>query len=169
MGYLGRVNSVQSYSLVSIRKIILLPSVLLLALVVGFTQVKFYQYYQLLFKPVDLKQTMVEYETELNRAKNLCERCARPRYLSGLAKYERYRVSKKTEFLNEAQKEFSAAVARNPYNPKINMLQGDIYILQDKNKEARKSYEMAMKHGWYALPAREKIKYLENSNKYLEP
>ena len=49
------------------------------------------------------------------------------------------------------------------------MLQGDIYILQEKNKEARKSYEMAMKHGWFALKAREKIKYLEHSNKDLEP
>ena len=41
--------------------------------------------------------------------------------------------------------------------------------MQDKNKEAMKSYEMAMKHGWFALTAREKIKYLENSNKDLEP
>ena len=169
MGYLGRVNSLQAESLISFRKIFLLPSILLFSLVLGFTQVKFYKYYQILFKPIDLKQTMVEYETELNRAKNLCERCARPRYLSGLAKYDRYRLSKKTEFLNEAQKEFSAAVDRNPYNPKINMLQGDIYTLQEKNKEARKSYEMAMKHGWFALPARKKIKHLENSNKDLEP
>jgi predicted Zn-dependent protease len=77
---------------------------------------------------------MVEYETELNLAKNLCERCARPRYLYGLAKYEQYMISKKTEYLNEAQKEFSAAVARNPYNPKINMLQGDIYIAGEKQR-----------------------------------
>ena len=49
------------------------------------------------------------------------------------------------------------------------MLQGDIYILQEKNKEAMNSYEMAMKHGWFTIPAREKIKYLENLNKDLEP
>jgi predicted negative regulator of RcsB-dependent stress response len=52
-------------------------------------------------------------------------------------------------------------VARNPYNAKINMLQGDIYILQEKNREAKKSYEMAMKHGWFALPARRKSNYLK--------
>ena len=132
MGHLGRLNSIHSSNFIYFRGKFLLPSVLLLALVVGFTQVKFYKYYQLLFKPFDLKQTMVEYETELNLAKNLCERCARPRYLSGLAKYERYRVTKKTDFLNEAQNEFSEAVARNPYNPKINMLQGDIYIAGEK-------------------------------------
>ena len=100
---------------------------------------------------------MDEYESELNLAKNLCESCGGPRYLLGLAKFGQYRATKKTEFLNEAQKEFSEALVRNFYNPKINLLQGDIYLLQGNKKDARQSYTMAMTHPWFTLQAQAKL------------
>ena len=62
-----------------------------------------------------------------------------------------------SKFSGWTEKEFSAAVARNPYNPKINMLQGDIYLLQGNKKDAKRSYEMAMKHPWFALQAKDKL------------
>lgn len=157
MGYLSRVNSPQAYGLISLRKVFVLPSVLLLALVVGFSGVYFYKHYQIKLKPVYLKQTMDEYESELNLAKNLCESCGGPRYLLGLAKLDQYRASKNNELLNEAQKEFSEALVRNVYNPKINLLQGDIYLLQGNIKDARQSYTMAMTHPWFTLQAQAKL------------
>jgi predicted negative regulator of RcsB-dependent stress response len=51
----------------------------------------------------------------------------------------------------------ATALARNIYNPKINMLQGDIYLLQGNKKYAKRSYEMAMKHPWLALQAKDKL------------
>ena len=74
-----------------------------------------------------------------------------------MAKLGRYQTTKNNELLNEAQKEFSEALVRNVYNPKINMLQGDIYLLQGNKKDAKRSYEMAMKHPWFALQAKDKL------------
>ena len=37
------------------------------------------------------------------------------------------------------------------------MLQGDIYLLQGNKKDAKRSYEMAMKHPWFALQAKDKL------------
>ena len=157
MGYLSRVNSLQPCGLISLRKVFVLPTVLILALVIGYAEVYFYKHYQIKLKPFDPKQTTDEYENELNLAKTLCESCSGPRYLSGLAKLGRYRTTKNIELLNEAQKEFSEALARNIYNPKINMLQGDIYLLQGNKKDAKRSYEMDMKHPWFALQAKDKL------------
>ena len=161
MEHLGRVNSIQPYSSVVLRKKFLLPSISLLALLVGFILVNFYKYSQIILKPVVLEQTPADYEMELNRAKTRCTHCAGPRYLSGMAKIDRYQITKNTELLNEAQKEFSEALDRSPYSPKINMLQGDIYNLQGKKEDAKHSYKAAMKHPWFFLPALEKIKNID--------
>ena len=157
MGYLSRVNSLQPYGLISLRKVFVLPTVLILVFLIGYAEVYFYQHYQIKLKPVNLRQTKDEYENQLNLAKTLCESCSGPRYLSGLAKLGRYRITKKNKFLDEAQKEFSEALVRNVYNPKINMLQGDIYLLQGNKKDARQSYKMAMKHPWFTLQAQDKL------------
>jgi hypothetical protein len=157
MGYLSRVNSLQPYGLISLRKVFVLPTVLILVFLIGYAEVYFYQHYKIKLKPVNLKQTADEYENQLNLAKTLCESCSGPRYLSGLAKLGRYRITKNNELLNKAQKEFSEALARNVYNPKINMLQGDIYLLQGNKKDARQSYKMAMKHPWFTLQAKDKL------------
>ena len=37
------------------------------------------------------------------------------------------------------------------------MLQGDIYLLQGNKKDAKRSYEMDMKHPWFTLQAQEKL------------
>ena len=43
------------------------------------------------------------------------------------------------------------------FSSKINMLQGDIYLLQGNKKDARQSYKMAMKHPWFTLQAKDKL------------
>ena len=160
IGYLYRKNAFEPFSFLTFRKKYFLPVYLFFVILVSFPVVSFYKYNQIIINPEISLQTQAQFEDKLNQAISLCESCWRPRYLFGVAKINRYQKTKKIELLNEAQKHLSEALARNPYSPKITMLQGNIYILQNKNKEAILSFEMAKKHPWYRSQALEKIKSL---------
>ncbi|MZH41935.1 MAG: hypothetical protein F3740_09045 [Nitrospinae bacterium] len=160
IGYLYRKNSFEPFSFLTFRKKYFLPIYLFFVIVACFPVVSFYKYNQIIINPEISLQTQAQFEDKLNQAISLCESCWRPRYLFGLAKINRYQKTKRIELLNEAQKHLSEALARNPYSPKITMLQGNIYILQNKNKEAIHSFEMAKKHPWYRSQALKKIKSL---------
>jgi len=167
--HLRRLSSNQPLKPVYLKKGLLLPSLLIVALLVGYALVNFYKYNEIILSPISPDHNLIEYERGLSRAKNICERCAGARYLSGLAKIDRYQMTKNKEFMNEAQKEFSEALVRNPYNAKIHLIQGDIFSFLGKMKVARNSYKMAMKHPWYTLSAVDKIKNLRNLKESVGP
>jgi hypothetical protein len=170
IGHLSRISPVQLYSdLVPLKKRFLFPFLQIVFLLAGFALVNFYKYNEIMLKSIDLGQTLAEYENELNRAKILCERCAGPRYFSGLAKIDRYQITKNKEFINEAQKEFAEALARNHYNSNLHMIQGDIYNLRGEKENARQSFKMAMRDPRYELPALRRIRNLGKNNNDLEP
>ena len=160
IGYLYRKNSFEPFSFLTFRKKYFLPIYLFFVIVACFPVVSFYKYNQIIINPKTSLSKQDKFENKLNHAISLCESCWRPRYLFALAKIKRYQDTKKKELLNEAQNYLSEALARNPYSPKITMLQGNIYILQNKNKEAIHSFEMAKKHPWYRSQALKKIKSL---------
>jgi len=170
MGLLYRESTAQVYNgSLFLKKSFTLPSIFFVALLIGFALSNYYKYNQIIFKNLPFSQTPSDIEYELRRAKNLCKQCGSPYYLSGFAKIEEYKKIKNPELLNEAQKEFSEALFRNPYNPEINMFQGDIYNLQRRKEDAKRSYKAAMKHPWYTLSALERIKTLEKKRSSVEP
>lgn len=162
MGLLYRVNSNQiNNKSVSLEKIYLLPTVSFVLLFIGLTLSNYYKYNQIMFYKLPFTQNQVDIEHEIRNTKLICSRCGWPYFLSGIVKLKEYTRIKNMGLLDEAQNEFSEALIRNPYRPKINMLQGDIYTLQGQKEDAKQSYKAAMKHPWYFLSALNKIKNID--------
>lgn len=78
-------------------------------------------------------------------AKNYCESCARPYFLSGLAHLENYRVSKDNHSLIKAEQELIEAVRRNPNDMGAYLKLADAKNLMKKFPEAKELYKKATK------------------------
>lgn len=151
-----------SISILRILKNRILHSIsFLLIIVIGITLASNYQYNQIIIDKVSNVKSLEEVEENLNQAKILCERCAVPFYISGFANLHEANKLQSSKLIDKAQQAFDEVIKRNPYNSKVYMTQGDIYLFQRKNQKAKKSYQMALRDSRYKEIALKKLKNLE--------
>ncbi len=132
-------------------------------IIIGIALLKYYQYNQIIIDKVPKTQSLAEMEQQLNQAKKLCERCGVPYYLSGFANLDEANKLQSSNLIDKAQQAFDGVVKRNPYNSKVYMTQGDLFLFQRKNKEAKYSYQMAMRDSRYKEIAQKKLDNLQKA------
>ncbi|MFT4579251.1 MAG: O-antigen ligase [Nitrospinales bacterium] len=130
---------------------------------IGFSLLNYYQYNQIIIEKVSKAQTLDEVEEQLGQAKNLCERCGVPYYLSGFANLDEAKKLQSSSLIDKAQQAFDELIKRNPYNSKVYMTQGDIFLFQRKNQKAIESYKMAMRDSRFKEIAHKKLESLKGA------
>jgi hypothetical protein len=140
------------------------PKAFIILIILGtFTIFQYYRYQHIVDHDIPYSRTVEEMSANATVAKEICSRCGKPHYLSGIVYLEAYRQSKNDQYLIHAEAEFNNALERNPHGLGTYMFLGNIRSLQGKRVEAKKDYERAMKDSRYKISAMEKIKNLEKN------
>ena len=142
---------------------VLFSTSVLSILLIGFSLLNYYQYNQIIIDKVPKAQSLAEVEQQLSQAKILCERCGVPYYLSGYASLDEAKKLQSSRLIDKAQQMFDELIKRNPYNSKVYMTQGDLFLFQRKKQKAIESYKMAMRDSRYKEIARKKLESLKEA------
>lgn len=138
------------------------PKWVVLSMVLGaFTIIQYYRYSRIISYDIPLSHSVEEVFANAERAKNLCSRCGKPYYLSGIIHLETFRQFKNLQELTLAEKDIKELIRRNPNSMGNFLVLGEIKNLQGNFNEASKYYEIAMKDPRYKVSALAGIKSLE--------
>ena len=107
--------------------------------------------------------------TDMDRAKEICDRCGRPYYLSGIAYLAAFHLSKEDQYLPLAENEFMEVIHRNPNGLGTYLMLGKIKSLQGNIDEARNFYEKARKDSRFRGAAVTGINNLEKNRGGVNP
>jgi O-antigen ligase len=164
MRFLLRENSDNGNKKSGILQSKVLVSITILSLfLIGFSLLNYYQYNKIIIDRVPKAQSLEEVEQQLSQAKKLCERCGVPYYLAGFANLDEAKKLQSSRLIDKAQQAFDELIKRNPYNSKVYMTQGDLYLFQRNAKKAIASYKMAMRDSRNKEVAHKKIASLEGA------
>jgi putative inorganic carbon (hco3(-)) transporter len=122
------------------------PKVIPIVIVLGtFTVLQYYRYHRIFDHDILSSNSVEEVLANTVRAKDICSRCGRPHYLSGIIRLEEFRQSKDIQSLSQAEKDFNEVIRRNPLGLGAYLMLGETKSLQENFSEARKFYEKALK------------------------
>ena len=111
----------------------------------AFTVLRYYRYHRIVAHDILLSPSVEELFANTARAKDICSRCGRPYFLSGVAHLEEVLRSNNNQNLIQVENDFNEAIRRNPYGLGAYLMLGETKILQGDFSEVRKFYERAMK------------------------
>jgi O-antigen ligase len=138
------------------------PKAVTLTLALGaLTVLQYYRYDRIVSHDVLMSQTVEEVLSNAERAKDICSRCGRPHYLSGIIYLEQFHLSKNDQDLIQAEKEFEEAIERNPLGLGTYLKLAQIKSLQSNFEEAKSFYERAMDDSRYRLSALAELENIE--------
>ena len=142
------------------------PKVIAITMVLGiFTVVQYYRYNRTIGHNVLASNTVEEVLAHAERAKEICGRCGRPHYLSGIVHLEEFRKSKNDRDLVQAEKDFKEVIQRNPLGSGAFFKLGQIKSIQGNHIKAKYFYEKAKKDSRYRSFVLEELKRLESYSK----
>lgn len=130
------------------------PKVIPVILVLGlFTIVQYYRYHRILGHDILFSNSVNEMATHTAKAKEICNKCGRPHYLSGIVRLEAFRQTQDKQNLIRAEMDFNEVIKRNPRSMGTYLKLGETKSLQGNFEEAKKYYEIAMKDERYRTSA----------------
>jgi len=129
----------------------------------AFVIVQYYSYQRIISYNIPMSATMEEMFANTTKAKELCHRCGRPYYLSGIAHLEMYRLSQNSQNLVLAEHDFNEVLQRNPYSLGTYLILGKTKSLQGNYSEAKEYYIKAMKDSRHVISAITEIKKIEKN------
>lgn len=135
----------------------------------AFVVVQYYSYQRIISYDIPMSATMEEMFANTTKAKELCHRCGRPYYLSGIAHLEMYRLSQNSENLVLAEHDLNEVLHRNPYSLGTYLILGKTKSLQGNYSEAKEYYIKAMKDSRHVISAITEIKKIEKNIEGIKP
>jgi len=118
---------------------------LLLMVLGAVALLQYYRYHQIIIQDILRSKTIEQVLENSTRAKNLCNRCWRPYFLSAIANQDKYRQFKDNQSLIQAEKDFKEVIQRNPRGLGTYLMLAEIKVIQGKFSEATYFYEKAMR------------------------
>ncbi len=135
----------------------------------AFVIVQYYSYQRVISHDIPMSATMEEMFANTDNAKQLCHRCGRPYYLSGIAHLEMFRMSQNSQNLILAEHDFNEVIHRNPYSLGTYLILGKTKSLQGNFSKAKEYYIKAMKDSRHVVSAIIELRNIEKNNESARP
>ncbi|MZH03110.1 MAG: O-antigen ligase family protein, partial [Nitrospinae bacterium] len=110
----------------------------------AFIIVQYYSYQRIISHDIPSSNSIEEMLANTDKAKQICQRCGSPYYLSGIALMELYRITQIKQNLDLAEQEFNEVLYRNPYSLGTYLMLGKVKSLQGKFSEAKEYFIKSM-------------------------